>query len=611
LLASAASVAQRRGPATIGIDELRPGMRGYGLTVFRGTAPERFDVEVIDVLHGFRPDQALILVRTPHPLLDRARVVGGMSGSPIFFDGRLAGAYAYGWPNGEDPVVGVTPIRNMLTELYRPVLPDVFPGARPFAPRPAPARRAPDRARADAPSRAVPLLFPSAGAAGALPGAFTALTAHTSELAQTTPLGLAPAATPVMLGGFTDEVAHMLAEKLGPLGLVPMQAGGAGAEASAEAPPIVPGGAMAVSLVSGDMSTSAIGTVTHVDPGGRLVAFGHPMINQGQMGLPAAAARILHIFVSNERSMKIGEALGTIGTLIHDRQSGIVIDTELRPATVPMDVHLHGVPGAPRDEWHVELASHRALTPALAYATLQNAIKATVADQLPLRWRAVSRVTVEGLGPVEVTDIGASEAGPGNTTPFQSLRLFALMEAAFGNPFVESRIASIDVDLTFEFGHHTAALVGASVPDGEVDPGETVPLTVVLRRFGEPDERRIVPVRVPEAAAGRTIKLKLRPAPEVPRERGEARSLAGLVQYVLDAPPPTSLAVSIELESRGLRFPGRAVRSLPPSALAALHQIHTTEPGQAFITHEDSFHAVGDVVSGTAELELEVRAAPH
>jgi hypothetical protein len=623
LLASAASVAQRRGPATIGIDELRPGMRGYGLSVFRGTVPERFDVEVIDVLHGFRPDQALILVRTPHPLLDRARVVGGMSGSPIFFDGRLAGAYAYGWPNGEDPVVGVTPIRNMLAELHRPTLPDVFPGARPFTPRPSPARRGPDQVRADAsgPSvdasrdaiaRSVPLLFPARGTSGTLPDAFTALTAHTSQLAQTTPLGLVPTSTPVMLGGFTDEVAHLLAEKLGPLGLVPMQAGGTGAaEASAESPAMVPGGAMAVSLVSGDMSTSAIGTVTHVDPGGRLVAFGHPMINQGQMGLPAAAARILHVFVSNERSMKIGEALGTIGTLIHDRQSGIVIDTQLRPATVPMTMRLHGVPGAPRDTWHVELASHRALTPVLAYASLQNAIKATVADQLPLRWRAVTRVTIEGLGPIEVTDVGASDEGPGNTTPFQSLRMFALMEAAFGNDFVESRVTDLDVDLSFEFGHHVVEVVSASVSDGEVDPGETVPLTVVLRRFGEPDEARVLPVRIPEDAAGRRVTLKLRPAPQVPRERGEARSLADLVQFVLDAPPPTSLAVSIELESRGLRFPGRAVRSLPPSALAALHQVHSTEAGQAFVTHEDSFHAIGDVVEGTAELEVQVRATPR
>ncbi|MBW2687014.1 MAG: hypothetical protein JRE19_14030, partial [Deltaproteobacteria bacterium] len=82
-------------------------MKGYGLSVFKGTAPERFDVEVIDVLHNFRPNQDMILIRTPHPLLNRARGVAGMSGSPIYLDGRLAGAYAYGWSFGSDPVVGV------------------------------------------------------------------------------------------------------------------------------------------------------------------------------------------------------------------------------------------------------------------------------------------------------------------------------------------------------------------------------------------------------------------------------------------------------------------------------------------------------------------------
>ncbi|MBC7170825.1 MAG: hypothetical protein H5U40_00270, partial [Polyangiaceae bacterium] len=320
------------------VDEIRPGMRGYGLSVFRGTEPERFDVEVIDVLHGFRPDQELILVRTPHPLLDRARVVGGMSGSPIFIDGKLIGAYAYGWPNGEDPVVGVTPIRNMLAELYRPIRPDAFPGTSPFGPRPRTPSR-PDQARAEPPSRDVPLLFPASGEAGTLPDAFAALDAHAARIARQGPLGLVPTSTPVMLGGFTDEVAQLLADKLGPLGLAPMQAGGSGRRRAGATertrPSMVPGGAMAVSLVSGDMSTSAIGTVTHVDAAGRFVAFGHPMINQGQMGLPAAAARILHVFVSKERSMKIGEALETLGTMIHDRQSGIVIDTGMRPATVP------------------------------------------------------------------------------------------------------------------------------------------------------------------------------------------------------------------------------------------------------------------------------------
>ena len=111
---------------TIGVEEIQPGMKGFGLSVFRGATPERFDVEVIDVLPNFRPGQDLILVRTPHPLLNQTQAVAGMSGSPIYVEGRLAGAYAYGWPFGKEPIVGVTPIANMLAELARPIDPEIW-----------------------------------------------------------------------------------------------------------------------------------------------------------------------------------------------------------------------------------------------------------------------------------------------------------------------------------------------------------------------------------------------------------------------------------------------------------------------------------------------------
>ncbi len=115
-------------PATMSVAEIKPGMKGYGLTVFRGTQPERFDVEVIGVLQGFHPGQPLIVIKTPNPRLDVAKTVKGMSGSPIFFDGRLAGAYSYSLSQFElEPVAGVTPIERMLTELRRPIPPGFWP----------------------------------------------------------------------------------------------------------------------------------------------------------------------------------------------------------------------------------------------------------------------------------------------------------------------------------------------------------------------------------------------------------------------------------------------------------------------------------------------------
>ncbi|MGB5314342.1 MAG: SpoIVB peptidase S55 domain-containing protein, partial [Polyangiales bacterium] len=180
-------------PGFIYVDEIQPGMKGYGLSVFRGTEPERFDVEVIDVLRNFRPNQDLILIRTPHPLLDRARGVAGMSGSPIYLDGRLAGAYAYGWSYGTDPVVGVTPIANMLAELKRPVRLDMFPGARPLRGEPraeaTPARPSDERLAGLPPYRGEHEV-----------NALSAIRALQEKQAQTqAPLGLRRASTPVML----------------------------------------------------------------------------------------------------------------------------------------------------------------------------------------------------------------------------------------------------------------------------------------------------------------------------------------------------------------------------------------------------------------------------
>src|SRR5687768_5775668 len=117
---------------TMGVDEVRAGMRGYGLTVFEGTRPERFDIEVIGVLHNFRPDQDLVLIKTPHPLLNHAGSVAGMSGSPVYIEDRLIGAYAYGWAFGKDPIAGVTPIATMLREIDRPLSPTPFPLAPPL-----------------------------------------------------------------------------------------------------------------------------------------------------------------------------------------------------------------------------------------------------------------------------------------------------------------------------------------------------------------------------------------------------------------------------------------------------------------------------------------------
>src|SRR5690606_35332000 len=151
-----------------------------------------------------------------------------------------------------------------------------------------------------------------------------------------------------------------------PLGRVRLQAGGGGRSrpSAGDVTEFVDGGAIGVQLIRGDVNATAIGTITHV-AGRRLVAFGHPMMEAGELGLPTATARVLHVLASESRSFKIAEAIEPKGTLIHDRQAAIVVDSNLAASTVPVSLRLRGLEGAPRTEWSMEVASHRVLTPVL------------------------------------------------------------------------------------------------------------------------------------------------------------------------------------------------------------------------------------------------------
>jgi hypothetical protein len=590
-MASAASAATPE-PTILRVEDIRPGMKGYGLSVFQGTEPERFPVEVVDVLHGFRPNQELILVRTPHALLDRARTVAGMSGSPIYIDGKFVGAYAYGFTFPADPVVGVTPAAPMLEEMKRPVT--SRPPALTVEPRvpPRPVRKA----------QAIPLQF---GEDGALPDALAALRAFESSSAMPRGDGrLVPVATPLMLGGFTDGATELVESIFEKHGYVPLQAGG-GSGARAGAPGrFVDGGAISVTLIRGDMSISAVGTVTHVGPKGRVIAFGHPMMNQGEVFFPTALAHVLHVFVSLQRSFKIAEPTRPLGTLVHDRQSAIVIDMNEAATTVPMRIGIAGIPGAPKTDWNVELVSHRFLTAPLAFAALSNAIQATASDRIPVRVRARTVLHLEGREPIELVDETALSQGAGMTAPLRSLRTFALLEAAYANPFGPERPTRIEVDLAFTLGERPQRIVGLSTPRTQVEPGSTIPVDVRVARYDGTDRTHRVMVKIPAHLAGKKTTLVASPAGDVPRAFARPRRFEDLVRYVDEARPPTSVGLSLTLPSRGLRFDGHVVERLPASALAALQSVSSTDASAPFESHAETFMPVDAVLEGKAELEL-------
>jgi hypothetical protein len=599
---------------TLDVADVKPGMKGYGLTVFRGTRPERFDVEVIDVLHNFRPDQHLILIRTDHPVLEKAIVVGGMSGSPIYLEGKLAGAYAYGWLFGKEPVAGVTPIKNMLDEMARPIDPAIWKalgtmprqlgvGKKPIAPAPEPI------------SGVAPYLGKERT------DALAPLRAHASALGYLAREGgeaggrspLLRVSTPLMLSGLDDRTVRLLSDELEPFGLVALQAGGGARPKRPGAPPARPqfvdGGAIGVQLIRGDINATAVGTVTHV-AGDKLIGFGHPMMNAGQPALPTATANVLHVLANERRSFKIAESIDPLGTMIHDRQAAIVVDTQLKADTVPLTVRVSGVPGAPRTEWNVELASQRMMTPMLSLAAVFNAMSVTAAERSDLVFSARSRVKVQDYGTIELVDHGYTPVGFGNPMALAQLRLFDVLAAAYGNPFEDSRIEAMEVDLSVRFERDLVMVLDALVPSTEVDPGRDVNVYLTLQRFGQPEEVRIVPVHVPESAAGEKIEIAFEPGNQVQVERPEPKNLSQILDNVRLGYPATSLVVSTKLPTQGVRMRGHVVHALPGSAMDMLQLSGGSARKHTFATHKRTELPMKKVVQGSARLTLDVRREP-
>ena len=602
------AVGQVRASPFMPVSEIRPGMRGYGLTVFRGTDPERFEVEVIDVLHQFRPDQDLILIRTIHPILTDAPTVGGMSGSPIFIDDRMIGAYAYGWPFGRHPVAGVTPIENMMRELRRPTRATSFPGASPIA-SPTPSRAPQARVARTLPMGVNPYLGTNAR------NAFSAFDEqHPTAISLPDGTSLQPASTPLLVGGLDASALNMLDAHLRPYGIDVLQVGGAGSPPPVSGPPprFVDGGALAVTMARGDVASTVVGTVTHVE-GNQLVAFGHPMVEGGETGFPTAVARVLHVLASFQRSFKIAEPIYPLGTMTQDRQSAIVVDTQLQASMIPVHLHITGVPTEQRTEWNFEVANHRTVTPMIIGSSIQSAVKAIAADNDYVMFEARSRVILEGLDgttrtvPIELIDRGFAPSGPSQASALSQLRVFDLIELAYANPFRDARVRGVDVEIALRFAHDTSEIVDASVDSTEVNPGEPTEVRVVFRRFSGEEEVRRYRVDIPESAAGQLVQILIQPGPEVEIERAEPRNIDDIVMAISDRFSADQLVMSLRLPTRGLRTPGHVVRAVPPSVLDALQSTTDSDRIRAFQTHVRRAFATDAVLSGGARVELTVR----
>jgi SpoIVB peptidase S55 len=592
--------------------EVKAGMVGYGLTVFSGTTPEKFRVEIISTLHNFRPNQDLILIKTPHPRLEVTRTVAGMSGSPIYLNDKMIGAYAYGWTFGAEAIAGVTPIQSMIDELNRPLPRAVAPrGGVPF-PATSGGASSP-RAVLDGSGvfgAATPPASPRSFAGA--PSGYD-LFGHAKQLAARAAVTLAPpegsslarASTPILLGGMGNLSVKLASDLLSPMGLEPLQAGGGSSGKPDPTAPaqFVDGGAIGVELVRGDISAMGLGTVTRVT-GDKLVAFGHPMLGGGVESLPTAVARVHWLLASQNRSFKIGEAVRSLGALVNDRQAAIVVDASAKAPTFPMRVEIQGVPGVPKPIWDVEVTHDQFMAPSFAAMAIGSALETTAAERGDMTWRATSKLKVAKYGTVTLVDVGAGNGNPVGPDDFGRAHIVKALGALLNNPWESVTVERVDTAVRVTLGREVETLRGAKVLEPEIDAGQPARIRLDLQPYLGKPESKLIEVKIPPELAGRDVEIELAPGYEVERPDATPNSVAELFASLVNQTfDPDSVVATIRLANKeaGAAFHGLVASRLPPGAVDTLRpssqsdapetfsvQVQTAIPLQRFLVGKDT-----------------------
>lgn len=534
-------------------DKIQRGMRGIGKTVFEGTKIEEFDVEILGVLKNYLgPRMDLIVGRLSGPpggaLARAAQVIAGMSGSPVYIDGKLIGAVARMWPFEKEPIAGITPIQSMLDVLDRGLERPVEPGS----------------ARG----------LSEWGAGILIPDEMARMNPHVEGLQGAT---LYPIQTPLILSGFSPAVVQEMIPALTPLGLIPVQGGGEATEAMEG--PFEPGAAVGVQLMRGDLSATGIGTLTYRE-GDRVAAFGHYMMSMGTTDLPMTGAYIYDILPSTLYSSKLGSPTRLLGAIRQDRMAAVAGVLNDIPDMVPVTLHIQSK--TYKEGYRFEVVRDRYIGPVFLFYGLINAIE--VAEKL--YGDATVRVNANALiadhPPLAWGNVYSSVSALAQS----AVLLYTPIRLLVQNTFEPVRLEQVSFEIQVE-EHIKAALIEEVRVDQQiVKPGDRLQITTFLRPYRGERFSVKTTLSLPKGLQDGPLMLRVANAStseqwEVERAPGRYRpeSLEQLMDILRYQEPNDHLMVELFALKEGVTVGGREFSALPPSALEVLRSSRQTAVG--------------------------------
>ena len=545
---------------TMPVDEVVVGMHGTGLTVFQGTERSEFSVEIIGVLeNSMGPRRNLILARLEGGPLAESGVIQGMSGSPVYVDGRLLGAVAYSMGSfATETIAGITPIDEMLRD-------DSGPPSR--VARAAPRLTLP--LASDTLTSLLPNRLTRPDPFVARPGDVSAV-GLPAETAAVLGVQLRPIATPLVMTGFTADVINHIAPMFRAAGMVAV-VGGAVSAQTMPAGPLRPGDAVGVSLIRGDLSMAATGTVTLVEDG-RVHAFGHPFYSLGPARFPMTRAYIHTVLPSQAISSKIAAVGEVVGTIDQDRSTGISGSLGPGPRLVPLHVSLNAPERNRLDTFDFEIVADDLFTPLLAYNALLNTLFTHSREMGAATYVVRGRADLGGHPPATFEETFSGDGA----TVLAALYVSGPLTALLNNGFEPVRVDGIDISVTAYDDVRIAELERVWLDDPRPRPGHTVPLRIAARTHRGDEITRTILVDLPATARGRLQLLVADGTTLARQERQQsgqqvrATNLNQLIDAVNTARRNNRLYVQLLRPDAGAVVNGRRLTSLPPSVLTVL-----------------------------------------
>jgi hypothetical protein len=585
------------------VDELKPGMVGVGRTVFEGERLDEFKVHILGVLRNvIGPRRNLILARLEGGPLAQTGVIAGMSGSPVYIEGRLVGAVSYALGAfSKEPIAGITPIDEMIeaatlpgprrqaarVELKMPLTPEnlreslrqAFSWARPFADSPADVR-----------------FF---GGQDFNAGIGTMLR---------------PIATPLSMSGFDATTIEPLASAFRDHGFVPVIAPAAPPRAANEgdtssATPLRPGDPVGVALMSGDLSLGATGTVTHVD-GDKVYGFGHPFYNLGPTRFPMTRAYVHTLLPSLFSSMKIASTGEVIGTIQQDRFTTIAGTLGKGPALIPITLSLTSDRGI-KKTFKLNVVNDQMFTPLLTYLSIVNTLGSYERQYGAASFVVRGSATVKKYGDVSFEDLFTGEQPSIGAAAY----VVAPINFLLRNAFEDVEIEGLKLEIESTEQPRMATLERAWIDSVRPKAGTTVPLKVLLRTYRGEEITRTLPVEIPSNARGSIqimvadgTRLAQWESRELQMQPMQTRGLPQMISVLNKARKNNRLYVRLISQDGGAVVKGESLSSLPPSVMAVMESDRnggSFSPLRSALLGEWEL-ATGHAVTGSRTLTLNI-----